>query len=251
MGWKTAAASDPEDHLVILWYPSWPSQSFRALSTLKPRSGSSSQQIPFTWHWAKHSRSCLPKAGVSSWDSPPSMLAAQAPVSLWISFYMVGNFKEICPNFITLIISILDISRGHEETLESRQGLSGPPFSPWWRQWQEFQMDSSFPKMGVWAELLGGRRVEDADSCLLRSESVQWSTWEWHTRNALGKWGHLHHRMSHTWSGGSGPARCGTCLCGLGKHGRCSFVPYRKQACRWATVRWEYGNQGGHRPKST
>lgn len=40
--------------------------------------------------------------------------------SLWISFYMVGNFKEIHPDFITLIFSVLDISKGHEEALRKQ-----------------------------------------------------------------------------------------------------------------------------------
>lgn len=33
----------------------------------------------------------------------------------------VGNFKEICPNFLILIFSILDISKGHEENLRKKE----------------------------------------------------------------------------------------------------------------------------------
>lgn len=63
---------------------------------------------------------------------------------IWILFYMVGNFKEICPNFITLIFSIPDISRGNEENLRKQaQGrASVAPFSLGRRQGHEFQMDS-------------------------------------------------------------------------------------------------------------
>lgn len=34
---------------------------------------------------------------------------------------MVGDFKEICPNFIILIFSILDISKRHEENLRKQE----------------------------------------------------------------------------------------------------------------------------------
>lgn len=34
---------------------------------------------------------------------------------------MVGNFKEICLNFIILIFSILDISKGHQENLRKQE----------------------------------------------------------------------------------------------------------------------------------
>lgn len=42
---------------------------------------------------------------------------------------MVGNFKEICPNFITLIFSIQDISKGHQENLR-KQNSAGPEWGP-------------------------------------------------------------------------------------------------------------------------
>lgn len=84
---------------------------------------------------------------------------------------MVGNFKEICPNFITLIFSVPDISKRNEENLRKQaQGrASVAPFRPWQRQGHEFQMDSVLPTDACLLELLGGRRAEDADSCPLRS----------------------------------------------------------------------------------
>lgn len=84
---------------------------------------------------------------------------------------MVGSFKEICPNFITLIFSIPDISKGNKENLKKQaQGrASVAPFSLWRRQGHEFQMDSVLPTDVCLLELLGGRRAQDAYSCPLRS----------------------------------------------------------------------------------
>lgn len=50
--------------------------------------------------WAKHSRSCLPKAGVEFMGLTTQHARCLGTYTcLWILFYMVGNFKEICPNF--------------------------------------------------------------------------------------------------------------------------------------------------------
>lgn len=84
---------------------------------------------------------------------------------------MVGNFKEICPNFIILIFLILDTSKGNEENLRKQAQCSASvaPFSPWWRQGHEFQMDPILPTDACVTGAPGGRRAEDADSCPLRS----------------------------------------------------------------------------------
>lgn len=140
----------------------------------------------------------------STWYSEPSTVGAVCPKQgrvhgvntqgaccsgtwtfLWILFHMVGNFKEICPNFIILIFSILDIPKG------TVQALSGPIL-----QWQEGQGRVRFQK----GELL------TAVSWGLCHCSVK-HLWVG-TMKDLGTWVQLHHRTWQNWFGGSGPAGC-------------------------------------------